>query len=92
MVEETANETSTAQIPVKQIKTAIVEDQQKIREGLTMLINFTEGFVCSGSYRSMEEALYRIKSDIPDVVLSDIGLPGMNGIDGIKILKEQYQN
>jgi DNA-binding NarL/FixJ family response regulator len=38
----------------------------------------------------MEEAIARIKYDLPDVVLSDIGLPGMSGIDGIKILKENY--
>lgn len=74
----------------KTIKTAIVEDMRDIREGLTTLINFTEGFKCSGSYRSMEEAISRIKHDIPDVLLSDIGLPGMNGIDGIRILKEQF--
>jgi DNA-binding NarL/FixJ family response regulator len=61
-----------------------------IREGLTTLINFTDGFTCTGSYRSMEDAIPRIKSNVPDVLLSDIGLPGMDGIEGIGILKEQY--
>jgi DNA-binding NarL/FixJ family response regulator len=74
----------------KIIKTAIVEDMRDICEGLATLINFTEGFRCTGSYRSMEEAIPRIKHDVPDVLLSDIGLPGMNGIEGIKLLKEQY--
>lgn len=72
------------------IKTAIVEDMRDIREGLATLINFTDGFTCTGSYRSMEEAIPRIKNNIPDVLLSDIGLPGMNGIEGIRILKEQF--
>ncbi len=72
------------------IKTAIVEDMRDIREGLATLINFTDGFTCTGSYRSMEEAIPRIRHQVPDVLLSDIGLPGMNGIDGIRILKEQY--
>lgn len=72
------------------IKTAIVEDQRDIREGLAMLINGTEGYHCTGSYRSMEEALAQISREMPDVVLSDIGLPGMDGIQGIKILKERY--
>lgn len=72
------------------IKTAVIEDQPKIREGLASLLEFTEGFTCAGSYRSMEEALARISFNVPDVVLSDIGLPGMDGIEGIKILKEQY--
>ena len=67
------------------IKTAVVEDIRNIREGLTMLINFTDGFECSGSYRSMEEAIPRIRREVPDVLLSDIGLPGMNGIEGVKI-------
>ncbi len=79
-------ETNTGQI----IKTAVVEDLRNIREGLTTLINFTDGFQCSGSYRSMEEAIPRIKGNVPDVLLSDIGLPGMSGIEGIRILKEQY--
>jgi DNA-binding NarL/FixJ family response regulator len=72
------------------IKTAIVEDMRDIREGLATLINFTEGFTCTGSYRSMEEAIASIRHRVPDVLLSDIGLPGMNGIDGIKIIKEQF--
>src|SRR5262249_9058614 len=45
-----------------------------------------------GSYRTMEEALDKIRFALPDVVLSDIGLPGMDGIEGIKILKSRYPN
>ncbi len=72
------------------IKTAIVEDQRDIREGLAMLINCTEGYQCAGTYDSMEEALEGIQQNVPDVVLCDIGLPGMSGIEGIRILKERY--
>jgi len=54
------------------------------------MLRFTDGYDCTGSYRSMEEALEKIKGAVPDVVLVDIGLPGMNGIEGIKLLKEQY--
>jgi DNA-binding NarL/FixJ family response regulator len=73
-----------------QIKVAIIEDRREIRDGLSMMINFTDGFTCTGSYRSMEEALARLPHNLPDVVLSDIGLPGMNGIDGVRIIKEKY--
>jgi DNA-binding NarL/FixJ family response regulator len=72
------------------IKTAVVEDMKDIRDGLTTLINFTDGFRCTGSYRSMEEALARLNDEVPDVLLSDIGLPGMSGIEGIRIIKERY--
>ena len=72
------------------IKAAVIEDMKDIRDGLTTLINFTEGFRCTGSYRSMEEALARIDTDVPDVLLSDIGLPGMSGIQGIRLIKERY--
>ena len=74
------------------IKVAIIEDRREIRDGLGMLINGTEGFKCSGAYRSMEDALARIGSDLPDVALCDIGLPGMSGIEGMRILKEQFPN
>src|SRR5215510_6118784 len=72
------------------IKVAIIEDQRDIREGLATMLRFTEGYDCIGSYRSMEEALEKIKGTVPDVTLVDIGLPGMNGIEGIRVLKERY--
>ena len=72
------------------IKIAIVEDVREIREGLGRLINSTPGFRCTGVYASMEEALEKIPHNLPDLVLSDIGLPGIDGISGIKILKERY--
>jgi len=72
------------------IRTAIVEDRRDIREGLAQLIGGTEGFECTGCYRSMEEALTRIGHALPDVALIDIGLPGMSGIEGIRILKQRH--
>jgi DNA-binding NarL/FixJ family response regulator len=72
------------------IKVAIVEDRREIREGLALLINSTQGYHCVDSFRSMEEALPRIGLRMPDVVLVDVGLPGMSGIEGIRLLKENY--
>jgi DNA-binding NarL/FixJ family response regulator len=72
------------------IRTAIVEDRREIREGLVVLINGTPGYVCTGSYGSMEEAIEKIRREMPEVVLCDIGLPGMDGIEGIRLLKERH--
>ena len=72
------------------VRVAIVEDRREIRDGLAMLIQGTGGFACCGSYRSMEEALNSIPTNLPELVLCDIGLPGMDGIEGIRILKERY--
>ena len=72
------------------IKVAIVEDRREIREGLAMLIGGTEGFQCTGGYRSAEEALEKIEHNQPDAVLMDIGLPGMSGIQALQLLKERY--
>ena len=70
------------------IRMAIVEDQRDIREGLQSLIEETEGFSCTGSYRSMEDALPALRINPPDACLIDIGLPGISGIEGVRILHE----
>ena len=72
------------------IKVAIIEDQRDIREGLAWIIRATEGFDCTGAFRSVEEAVEKIGFDLPHVVLTDIGLPGMSGVEGIRILKERH--
>jgi DNA-binding NarL/FixJ family response regulator len=74
----------------KTIKTLIIEDQRELREGLQMLLKFTPGFECIGAFRTAEEGVARAKNDPPDVVLTDIGLPGMDGIEGTRRLKELY--
>ncbi len=76
--------------PQNTIQVAIVEDRRELREGLAMLINGTEGFRCCGAWRSMEEALEHAAAAAPDVILNDIALPGMDGIQGIGILKERF--
>lgn len=70
-------------------KVAVIEDQRDIREGLATLINGTGGFQITGAFGSVESALPFIARDPPDILLLDIGLPGMSGIDGIPLLRER---
>ena len=72
------------------IRVALIEDLREVREGLAALINGTRGFRCTGSYYSMEAALTGIGNVPPDVILTDIGLPGMSGIRGTEILRERF--
>ena len=68
-------------------RVAIIEDQRTLRDGFAVLINSTPGFTCVGAFRSVEDALGRIDKDAPHVLLLDIELPGMNGIQGLPLLK-----
>ncbi len=72
------------------IGVAIIEDQRELRDGLAFLINSTPPFECKHAYGSMEDALAEIGVEPPRVALVDIGLPGMSGIDGVRILRERH--
>src|SRR3954454_9377697 len=66
------------------IQVALVEDQPLTRQGLTALIGGTPGYGCAGAWRTCEEMLARLPETRPDVLLLDIGLPGMSGIEGVR--------
>ncbi len=72
------------------INVAIVEDDKDIRESLALLINSTDGFMCTTTYGECMSAIKGINEDIPDIVLMDIGLPGMSGVEGIRRIKEKH--
>ncbi len=72
------------------ISIALVEDDRRIREGLRVLLEGTAGFCCINAWRSMEEALAHHWNPIPTVALIDIGLPGVSGIEGLRLLRERY--
>lgn len=73
-----------------QIKICLVEDDHIIREGFVMLLNENQGFKVINSYNNCEDFLKNLQNDKPNVVLMDIELPGMNGIEGIERIKKIY--
>ena len=72
------------------IKVAIIEDQQATREGLAILIGNATGFEVTGRFSSVEQALDRLDSAPPDVLLMDIALPGMSGIEGARAVRSRH--
>lgn len=75
---------------IETIRVCVIEDERELREGLRVLLDFTPDFSCAGSFGSMEEAFRRIEQTNFDLVLTDIGLPRMNGIEGTRILREKF--
>jgi len=71
------------------MRLVIVEDDPLLLENLTLLLSGEGGITVAGSFRSAEDALKLLKSANPEVMLTDIGLPGMSGVDLIKKAKEE---
>jgi DNA-binding NarL/FixJ family response regulator len=70
------------------ITVSIVEDNDQVRSALARLINRAEGFRCLSQYPSGEAALAGLVGERPNVVLMDINLPGMNGVECVRRLKQ----
>src|SRR5947207_3636447 len=70
------------------ISVSIVEDNEKFRNTLARVLNRAEGFRCLSHYPNAEDALKALPNDKPEVVLMDINLPGMNGVECVRQLKQ----
>ena len=77
-------------VSVSTIAVGIVEDLDEIREGLADLLTSSAGFTCTGSWPTMEDALRALKTRRPEILLVDLGLPGMDGIEGIRRVREAW--
>jgi DNA-binding NarL/FixJ family response regulator len=72
------------------IRVVIIEDDARTRAGLAALISGSAGFECAAAWSSIEEALIGLGELAPDIALVDIGLPGLSGIEGVRLLKERH--
>jgi DNA-binding NarL/FixJ family response regulator len=72
------------------IRVVIVEDDDIIRESFVSLINSSEQYLCIADYDTCEAAIKNLTQDSPQIILMDIGLPGISGIEGIRRIKKVY--
>lgn len=72
------------------IKVTIFEDNNSLRQSLYQLINGSEGFKCVGAFEDCLNLMKNIEDTKPDVVLMDIEMSGINGIEAVRMLREKY--
>jgi DNA-binding NarL/FixJ family response regulator len=74
---------------MEMIRVAIVEDVHEIREGFRDVLNTTDGFICTAEYANGEDAAAQIVPGSADIIVMDINLPGMTGIECIRRLRQK---
>ncbi|MEO8150165.1 MAG: response regulator transcription factor [Bacteroidia bacterium] len=72
------------------IRITIFEDNTQLRDSLFNLVDASDGFICAGAFANCERVVQNIEETKPDVVLMDIELPVVSGIDAVKLIKEKY--
>lgn len=75
---------------MKTLRVIIFEDNRNLREGLVQLINGSPGFECVGAFANCTDLIKDIRQTNPDVILMDIEMPGISGIEAVQIAKENF--
>jgi DNA-binding NarL/FixJ family response regulator len=89
---KTTHRKPNRQSTVERIRVSIVDDDSNLRSQLSWLLNHSDSFLCTGAYKTSDEALEGIESEPPDVVLLDIGLTNESGIDCLQRIVTSYPN
>ena len=74
------------------IRVALFEDNKKLRESLEQLINSAEDMICSGAFADANKLIHSMQLAGPDVVMMDINMPGISGIEGVRMIREKFPN
>jgi len=75
---------------MNEIRVIIFEDNRNLREGLFNLLESVNGFICAGAFAHCERVIENIEETQPDVILMDIELPVISGIEAVKLIREKY--
>lgn len=75
-----------------EIRVALFEDNKKLRDSLEQLINSVEGMTCTGAFANANKLIQNMQQANPDVVMMDINMPGISGIEAVKTTKEKFPN
>lgn len=71
-------------------KVFIVEDDKELRASFAHIVNNSDKFVAIGAYKDAEDAIREIRQKKPEIILMDIEMPGMSGVEATAFIKEQY--
>lgn len=72
------------------IKVVIFEDNDQLREMLFQMVNISEGLSCTGAYANAMDLDYKIRRSQPDIVLMDIDMSVIDGVEAVRIIKEKF--
>ena len=72
------------------IKIVVFDDHQERRNALKLMISLETDMICTGDYEDCSDLVDKFCAEVPDVVLMDIHMPGVDGIEGVKLLQQHY--
>ena len=72
------------------VRVAIFEDSNPVREAISLLVQGTSCLELAGAYPDCDSLVADIRASVPDLVLMDIGMPGINGVEAVKIIKRNF--